>query len=58
MLWRWVDRRRASSAAVVPLSRIAPTLPLTVIVAEDGSFCRNRGIDLGAMREALAAVRR
>jgi len=24
-----------------------------VIVAEDGSFCRNHGIDLGAMREAL-----
>jgi monofunctional biosynthetic peptidoglycan transglycosylase len=24
-----------------------------VIVAEDGTFCRNRGIDLGAMREAL-----
>jgi monofunctional glycosyltransferase len=52
MLWR-----RASGARVVqtivPLYRIAPTLPLAVIVAEDGSFCRNHGIDLGAMREAL-----
>lgn len=38
---------------VVPLDRIAPALPLAVIVAEDGSFCRNHGIDLGAMREAL-----
>jgi monofunctional glycosyltransferase len=28
-------------------------LPLAVIVAEDGSFCRNHGIDLGAMREAI-----
>jgi len=37
----------------VPLRRIAPVLPLTVIMAEDGSFCRNRGIDLGAIREAL-----
>jgi len=24
-----------------------------VIVAEDGSFCHNRGVDLGALREAL-----
>src|SRR4029077_2356704 len=32
----------------------SPALPLAVIVAEDGSFCRNHGIDLGAMREALA----
>ena len=52
MLWR-----RASGARVVqtivPLNRIAPALPLAVIVAEDGSFCRNHGIDLGAMREAL-----
>jgi monofunctional glycosyltransferase len=24
-----------------------------VIVAEDGSFCRNRGVDLGAIREAM-----
>ena len=37
----------------MPLSRIAPSLPLTVIIAEDGSFCRNRGVDLGAIREAL-----
>jgi monofunctional glycosyltransferase len=52
MLWR-----RLTGAPVehsfVPLSRIAPIAPLTVIMAEDGSFCYNRGIDLGAMREAL-----
>jgi monofunctional biosynthetic peptidoglycan transglycosylase len=28
-------------------------LPLTVILAEDASFCHNHGIDLGAIREAL-----
>jgi monofunctional biosynthetic peptidoglycan transglycosylase len=38
---------------VVPLERMSPALPLAVIVAEDGTFCRNPGIDLGAMREAL-----
>ena len=52
MLWRWATGGRVERI-FVPLSRISPTLPLTVIVAEDGSFCRNRGIDLGAVREAL-----
>jgi monofunctional biosynthetic peptidoglycan transglycosylase len=52
MLWRWVTGARVERI-VVPLGRIAPTLPLAVIVAEDGSFCHNHGIDLGAMREAL-----
>jgi monofunctional biosynthetic peptidoglycan transglycosylase len=37
----------------LPLDRISPALPLAVIGAEDGTFCHNRGIDLGAMREAL-----
>jgi monofunctional glycosyltransferase len=52
MMWRW-----ATGARVVrlfaPIGRISPALPLAVITAEDGTFCRNRGIDLGAMREAL-----
>jgi monofunctional glycosyltransferase len=52
MLWRWATGARVARI-VVPLERIAPALPLAVIVAEDGGFCRNRGIDLGAMREAL-----
>ena len=52
MLWRWMSGGRVVRT-VVPLNRIAPPLPLSVIVAEDGSFCHNRGIDLGAMREAL-----
>jgi monofunctional biosynthetic peptidoglycan transglycosylase len=55
MLWRWATGSRVERI-VVPLDRIAPTLPLAVIVAEDGSFCHNRGIDLGAMREALQAA--
>ncbi|HKM88493.1 MAG TPA: transglycosylase domain-containing protein [Xanthobacteraceae bacterium] len=52
MLWRWVTGARVERIAV-PLDRIAPALPLAVIVAEDASFCRNHGIDLGAMREAF-----
>ncbi len=52
MLWRWATGARVGRIAV-PLGRIAPTLPLAVIVAEDASFCRNHGIDLGAIREAF-----
>jgi monofunctional glycosyltransferase len=52
MLWRWATRARVERI-VVPLDRISPALPLAVIIAEDGTFCRNRGIDLGAMREAI-----
>jgi monofunctional glycosyltransferase len=52
MLWRWATGARVERI-VVPLNRIAPVLPLTVILAEDASFCHNRGIDLGAIREAL-----
>lgn len=52
MLWRWATGKRVVRI-VVPLNRIAPALRLAVIVAEDGSFCRNRGIDLGAIREAM-----
>jgi monofunctional glycosyltransferase len=52
MLWRWLTGGHVEHT-VIPLGRIAATLPIAVIAAEDGSFCHNRGIDLGAMREAL-----
>jgi monofunctional glycosyltransferase len=52
MLWRWATGQRVERI-VVPLNQIARSLPLTVILAEDGTFCHNRGIDLGAIREAL-----
>jgi monofunctional biosynthetic peptidoglycan transglycosylase len=52
MLWRWATGGRVERI-FVPLGRIAPVLPLTVILAEDGGFCRNRGVDLGAMRDAM-----
>jgi monofunctional glycosyltransferase len=51
MLWRWATGQRVERV-FAPLARIAPALPLAVIISEDGGFCRNRGIDLGAMREA------
>jgi monofunctional glycosyltransferase len=52
MLWRWGTGGRVERT-FVPIGRIAPTLPLTVILAEDASFCHNHGIDLSGVREAL-----
>jgi monofunctional biosynthetic peptidoglycan transglycosylase len=37
---------------VVPLGRIAPVLPRTVIASEDGRFCVHHGIDLAELKEA------
>ena len=53
MLGRWltggpVDRRW------VPLSSVSPTLVAAVILSEDGQFCREHGVDFGALREVLA----
>jgi monofunctional glycosyltransferase len=52
MLWRWLTGAPVERI-VAPLNRIAPALPLAVIIAEDSGFCRNPGIDLGAMRKAF-----
>jgi len=52
MLWRWATGARVQRT-FVPLRRIAPVLPITVIMAEDGTFCRNYGIDLAAIRDVL-----
>jgi monofunctional glycosyltransferase len=52
MLWRWATGGRVERT-FVPIGQIASTLPLTVILAEDASFCRNHGIDLSGVREAL-----
>ncbi|MGA7787117.1 MAG: transglycosylase domain-containing protein [Xanthobacteraceae bacterium] len=52
MLYRYATGARVERS-VVPLGRISPALRLAVIVAEDGSFCHNPGIDLGEIRAAL-----
>ncbi len=38
----------------VPLSRIAPALPLAVVIAEDGRFCSHHGVDFAEIRDAIA----
>lgn len=52
MLARWatgrpVDRRW------VPLSAISPHLVASVILSEDGQFCRHHGVDWSAIRSVL-----
>jgi monofunctional biosynthetic peptidoglycan transglycosylase len=52
MLWRRMTGQRVERT-VVPLDRMAPSLPRAVISAEDGSFCTHHGIDWRGMREAF-----
>jgi monofunctional biosynthetic peptidoglycan transglycosylase len=52
MLWRWITGARVARS-VVPIARMAPILPATVIAAEDAHFCTHHGVDLGEIREAL-----
>ena len=44
MLARWALGQRVDRT-VVPLERIAPVLPRSVIASEDGRFCSHHGID-------------
>lgn len=44
---------RAASRIVVPLDAVAPILVATVIASEDARFCRNRGVDWGALHDVL-----
>jgi len=52
MLWRWITGARVTRS-VVPMARMSPILPATVMAAEDAHFCTHHGVDLGEIREAL-----
>jgi monofunctional glycosyltransferase len=52
MLWRWASGARVERI-FVPIERIAPALPVTVIASEDGRFCSHRGVDFQELREAI-----
>jgi monofunctional biosynthetic peptidoglycan transglycosylase len=52
MLARWALGKRVERS-VLPLERIAPVLPRTVIASEDGRFCAHFGIDWAELREAI-----
>jgi monofunctional biosynthetic peptidoglycan transglycosylase len=55
MIWRWVTGARVDRS-YVPLSAVAPVLPITVMVAEDARFCIHSGIDWAQLSEAIADV--
>jgi monofunctional glycosyltransferase len=55
MLWRWASGARVERT-FVPIERMAPALPITVIASEDGRFCTHRGIDWREIRERLEDV--
>jgi monofunctional biosynthetic peptidoglycan transglycosylase len=52
MVWRWATGQPVVRT-VVPLERIAPVLPATVIASEDGQFCSHRGVDWREIRDAI-----
>ena len=63
--YRWIDppasslmlSQRLSGTAIeqawTPIDRISPNLLQAVILSEDGQFCRHRGVDWLAMKEAI-----
>src|SRR5689334_12822418 len=52
MVWRWVTGQKVERT-FVSLPQIAPALPLTVIVAEDGRYCSHHGVDFEELRGLL-----
>jgi monofunctional biosynthetic peptidoglycan transglycosylase len=55
MLWRWANGARVERS-FVPIERMVPALPITVIAAEDGRYCSHRGIDWQEIRDRLEDV--
>jgi monofunctional biosynthetic peptidoglycan transglycosylase len=65
VLYRWVDpptstlmlAQRLGGTSIeqqwLPLARMSPHLVQAVILSEDGSFCRHRGVDWSAVEEAI-----
>ena len=52
MLARWVVGKRVERT-FVPMERIAPVLPRSVIASEDGRFCNHRGIDWTELQASI-----
>jgi monofunctional biosynthetic peptidoglycan transglycosylase len=52
MIWRWLTGNRVERS-VIPLDRMAPALPVAVIIAEDGRFCSHRGVDFQGLRDIV-----
>src|SRR3954468_23619313 len=54
MLWRWLTGARVERH-VVPIARMAPALPLAVIIAEDARYSSHCGRDWRQIRRPTPA---
>ena len=52
MLWRQVTGEPVRRT-YVPMAKIANTVKLAVLIAEDQRFCEHHGVDLGEIRDAI-----
>ena len=52
MAWRYLTGA-PMSRQWIDLAAMSPSLPRSVVAAEDAKFCRHHGIDFGALREAI-----
>ena len=52
MIGRWATLRPVDRVWT-PLDRISPNLSTSVVMSEDGQFCRHDGIDWGALNKVL-----
>ena len=52
MAWRYITGA-PMSRQWVDLTAMSPSLPRSVVAAEDAKFCRHHGIDWGALREVI-----
>jgi monofunctional biosynthetic peptidoglycan transglycosylase len=50
--WRYLTGAPVSRQWI-DFSAISPSLPRSVVASEDANFCRHRGVDWGALREAI-----
>jgi len=55
MLGRWIEGEPVERH-YIPLDRISLSLRTAVIVSEDAQFCRNDGVEWGALREVIDAA--
>jgi monofunctional biosynthetic peptidoglycan transglycosylase len=52
MAWRWL-KGAPVTRQWIDFSAISPSLPRSVVAAEDGKFCGHHGIDWDALRDAI-----
>ena len=52
MAWRWL-KGAPMSRQWIDFKAISPALPRSVVASEDAKFCSHRGVDWGALQDAI-----